>query len=371
MRNNKLLYINNAASSMNGGVICSKRNLESIKSIYGKENVVVYILSLELYVNGSRFFHKYKRIKTILQGYSGNLTKEKENVIFKIIKDLNIDTIFLEYSLMGKLCKSIKKRFSWVKVITFFHNVEIQYIFNQVKTSKLYYRFYWIILNYWNERLSCKYSDKIILLNSRDANLVKKIYGREPEAIIPVSVNDAFDISLIHDQRMQDYPFTILFVGSLFYANVHGIKWFVNNVMQNFPDIILEIVGNDMQKIKSQVERQNVKVYSSVPSLQEYYNHANLVVMPIFTGGGMKVKTAEALMYGKTIIGTPEAFCGYDYNPEIGKICTNKNEFCDAIDYYMKPKSKRFNSFSRDLYLNKYSFNSTLKKFKDVFNNSI
>lgn len=36
------------------------------------------------------------------------------------------------------------------------------------------------------------------------------------------------------------------------------------------------------------------------------------MVMPIFSGSGMKVKTAEALMYGKFLIGTKEAFEGYE-----------------------------------------------------------
>ncbi len=36
------------------------------------------------------------------------------------------------------------------------------------------------------------------------------------------------------------------------------------------------------------------------------------IISPIFVGGGMKVKTCEALMYGKNIIGTSESFEGYD-----------------------------------------------------------
>jgi len=35
------------------------------------------------------------------------------------------------------------------------------------------------------------------------------------------------------------------------------------------------------------------------------------VILPIISGSGMKTKTAEALMYGKSIIGIKEAFEGY------------------------------------------------------------
>ena len=33
-----------------------------------------------------------------------------------------------------------------------------------------------------------------------------------------------------------------------------------------------------------------------------FYQNAELMVMPIFSGSGMKVKTAEALMYGKFLM---------------------------------------------------------------------
>ena len=38
---------------------------------------------------------------------------------------------------------------------------------------------------------------------------------------------------------------------------------------------------------------------------------AALVIAPIFDGSGMKTKVAEALMHGKHVVGTPEAFSGY------------------------------------------------------------
>ncbi len=42
-----------------------------------------------------------------------------------------------------------------------------------------------------------------------------------------------------------------------------------------------------------------------------YYKHA-AVILPIKYGAGMKVKTAEAMMYGRTIFASDEALEGYD-----------------------------------------------------------
>ena len=45
-----------------------------------------------------------------------------------------------------------------------------------------------------------------------------------------------------------------------------------------------------------------------VDDLAPYYKKAAAVIMPIFMGGGMKVKTAEALMNGKNYIWVKGSF---------------------------------------------------------------
>ena len=58
------------------------------------------------------------------------------------------------------------------------------------------------------------------------------------------------------------------------------------------------------------------------------------VIMPIFMGGGMKVKTAEALMNGKTIFGSKEAFEGYDLEDISGLyLCEDKDAFINCLLY--------------------------------------
>ena len=43
---------------------------------------------------------------------------------------------------------------------------------------------------------------------------------------------------------------------------------------------------------------------NNVDCLETWYEKADVVISPIFLGSGMKTKTAEALMYGKPILGT-------------------------------------------------------------------
>ena len=81
----------------------------------------------------------------------------------------------------------------------------------------------------------------------------------------------------------------------------------------------------------------------------------------------MKVKTATALMYGKNIIGTIEAFIGYDLDfKKVGALCSTKKEFIDFFKSDSINKLNKFNSYSRNQFILNHSFEATLKQFKKL-----
>ena len=65
-------------------------------------------------------------------------------------------------------------------------------------------------------------------------------------------------------------------------------------------------------------------------------------------------------MWGKFIIGTPEAFCGFDITEDVGVCCENSTDFIKAIGN-LKIRSSKYNAASRNLFLEKYSNESSLK----------
>ena len=118
-----------------------------------------------------------------------------------------------------------------------------------------------------------------------------------------------------------------LFVGGAFYANQKGIAWFVKHVVPKI-DIKVYIIGKGFEKYKHSLELEGkVEVIGEVKSLSNWYLQAHFVIAPIFKGSGMKTKIAEAIMFGKKIIGTPEAFSGYeDVVDQLGWICETSND---------------------------------------------
>ena len=91
------------------------------------------------------------------------------------------------------------------------------------------------------------------------------------------------------------------------------------------------------------------------------------MIAPIFHGSGMKTKVAEALMHGKKIIGTSEAFVGYeDHRHKAGWICNNANEFVSAIDSANNSIDEYYDEDLRKIYKDNYSYESAIDKYKKI-----
>lgn len=348
-----------------GGAMCSNRNLKSLRNLFGEENVILYsIKRIERKDGENKMYWNFKNIFIdIFELGFGGLNSQNKNDIIEKIRTLNIDTVFIDSSLLGVLCKKIKTLIPQIKIITFFHNVEYMFFKQNIRQDQAYALFYRISLACISEKMACKYSDKIITLSQRDANQTYLLYQREPDSIIPISIEDEYKNSPnipVDDLKIG------LFVGSYFFANVKGIIWFVQNVLP-YVNMKLIIVGQGMDKLKGILpfsKSAKVDIYSYVPNLTEYYEKADFAILPIFLGGGMKVKTAEALMFGKYIIGTSEAFTGYEINAEVGVCCDTSREMVDAINRFNN--SYKYNPMSKNLFLKHYSSDVTQNKFRQL-----
>lgn len=123
-----------------------------------------------------------------------------------------------------------------------------------------------------------------------------------------------------------------------------------------------------MEKIKEEEPiMHDVEVIGSVPDLTPYINEADIMILPIFKGSGMKVKTCESLMFGKNILGTDEAFEGYDADYDrIGGKCNTADDFIGKINDFITSPRPRFNTYSRQLYLERYSESTLSEKMRKV-----
>jgi len=346
-----------------GGSLANKHNVEMGCSILGSENVDCYFVN-EVKENRS-LFSFIMSVFLFPFGYYNGLTPKKVEEILAISN--LYDYIFVNTSVLGLLCKKLKKNKYKGKVIQFYHNVES--IYYQSRVPK-WVPFRQVIINCaaQNDEYGLVYSDCSVGLCLRDSLIMKELYGKTFDIIAPISFPDkcmsiSFDKTVFTAKRPKCY-----FIGSNFPANSEGILWFVENVLP-FVNVDFRIIGKNMDMLKNNNEcLADIPVYSNVPDLAPYFLEADFMIYPIFSGSGMKVKTCEALMYGKNILGTTETFEGYDLNPnQCGALCNSAQEYISAIQRFCDNPILRFNAFSRSAYQEKYSIESSLETFKTVF----
>ncbi len=350
----KILFIgkNYKDGIVNGGNEVSKRNVEILSNFFNVEEIL-----LEYKVSA------LKKIKDTLFLNSLSFDKEIKTKIENLIKHKEIKEVWIDNSLYGSIAKFIKSINSKIKVITFFHNIEYHYFKDKVKVEGIQNTIM-LPYSYINEKRSLNFSDKIVVLSSRDNKILKKLYSKKADLILPLTLKDKYDEEKINNINNNKKP-RALFVGSNFFANVDGIKWFIDNVLPEV-EIDLIIVGSGMDSLKDELENKSnkVKVLGFVDDITLEYAKADFVIAPIFKGSGMKTKTTEALMYGKTIYGTTEAFEGFELEyDKVGGVCNSKEEFVENINEKLCSKNNRY---SREVYLNKYSNISIIKELEKV-----
>ena len=377
----KLLYISDyplKTKSGHGNMIDMHHAI--LREIFGSDNIVeCYGNCTEEKMDDKKRIYRFKesskldKLFAVLAGNPPYLYYNFERKILKLIKTIDFKYLFIENSVSGNLLKKIKALRPDIVTVVYFPDIEQDLMGQQVKGAKLYRK---ISLTKMidNEKITAKVSDKQIVLNNRDYDLFNQYYGYNPTCIAPVIVSNN-EVLRAKQKHQVGEKLTLLFVGVDYYPNVQGVQWFIDKVIPLVKaDFVLQVVGYNMEKYKNEWQGQSdkVNVIGTVERLSNYYNSASIVIAPIFQGGGMKVKTAEALSYGKIIIGTSESTFGYidtadDVVNRLFFSCDNEYDFARVIDNLAQVDFNLCNDEIIDWMKREYSYESNLAKIAELF----
>lgn len=359
----KVLFIRYKKNNgiLDGGEQVTEMHYNTLCKLVGKENVDTFHVhsqdkkrSLMDYLRGALYFPL---------NYHFGLTSRKVKNICQLAHDH--DVVFIDRSVFGIIAKKLKEYDYKGRIIVFFHNVEALY-FDAKISKRIPFRNIIIQSADHNDAYSCKYADKVIALNQRDDDKLFERYKRHADILIPIVFNDRFKPIYQSDVLTHTNP-ECLFIGSYFAPNNEGLLWFVKNVLPNVK-ISFKVVGKGMEKLKEEESvMHDIEIIGSVPDLTPYIIEADIMILPIFKGSGMKVKTCESLMFGKNILGTDEAFEGYDADYDrIGGKCNTADEFIGKIKEFIASPRPKFNQYSRQLYLERYSEATMVESLREA-----
>lgn len=344
----RIAYIGREHTEYDGGAMVSQRNVVALQKI-----------SSQL----STFYIDHKNMKKKLacimrskpSGWSKTLVGQIETAHART----PFHHIFIDHSMSGGFAPLLSHLN--IPISVFFHNVEYLYYQDKAKVDGALNK----LMVHWakqNEKKAVEYAQHIICLTPRDSQNLEKYYQRPADLIAPTSFADRYTGNT-SPLELQQYH---LFIGSNFFANVQGLRWYIEKVLDHI-DSTLVVIGKGMEFLTHDYPNKRIEVLGFVQELEPYYLHADFVINPVFLGSGMKTKTIEALMYGKTIFGTTEAFVGLA--PELMQ--QSMIQLCDSADTFIKRikayKEGPWNQEARNSFLKYYDIKTTEALYRAFF----
>ena len=302
----------------------------------------------------------------VVSGRIDGTDRGTEELVLARIADRAIDTVWLDGSNLGVLAHTIKRQFPKINVVTFFHNVEARFFLGALRHKPGVRALAVLAANYTAERMAVRSSHRLITLTRRDGDLLKALYGRDATDLLPMAIEDHAALVGVGNGAVPEANF-LLFVGGGFYANRAGILWFAREVAPNI-DLQLCVVGRGLDDLRCELDATpNVRLVGAVDDLRPWYQHSKAVIAPIFDGSGMKTKVAEALMYGKPVIGTRESFAGYDDVAEqAGWRAETPADWIATIEGLTGKSRPAFDPSLRRLYVERYSRDAAMSRISAI-----
>lgn len=165
-------------------------------------------------------------------------------------------------------------------------------------------------LYFW-ERQACRHALATFAISEADAGVFRKWAPEGRVSVLPL----AFDEEVFHplyEEEESDLP-VVLMVGNYHYAATREgayrvLERVLPRVLERHPRAVFRFVGPGLPAVR----HPNVQVPGFVGDLPAEYRRAAVVVAPITSGGGIKIKVIEALAMGRFLVATPKAMEGIE-----------------------------------------------------------
>lgn len=264
-------------------------NEEELKQLTSNNNVKLYIRKFR--GPNSQIFNP-RIIKLGLE----LIKKEKPNIIFAhgLYSAFNVIVLYF---------------LTRVPFILDEHNVEFlrhERLYRNRKLKRLFLKIF--------EKLSCSFASKIFCVSEIDRDLLISKLGINKNKIITIPNGVDTEKFFLSDKnthkikkklKLEGLP-VILFFGKLDYKpNYEAVEIIRNEILPRIlkktPNAKFLIVGDNPPL---EFQHENIVFTGAVTNIENYINASDLVICPLVSGGGTRIKILESLACSKLVIST-------------------------------------------------------------------
>lgn len=112
--------------------------------------------------------------------------------------------------------------------------------------------------------------------------------------------------------------------------NAEGLQWFMAQVLPHLPSTLrIGLAGRGADWANGVDSR--VDYVGFVESPQQFFEQCQMIAIPSIAGGGIQIKTLEAISFGKPLVATPTALRGLGHWPDYVQVADTPDEFATAL----------------------------------------
>lgn len=270
-------------------------------------------------------------------------SKEMVQRLTSVLQEDEFDIVQLESIFVAPYISHIRK-FSKAKIVLRLHNVE-HIIWERIARNHVswFKRFVLKQLNRQLKRYECSLMNKVdgyMTISDVDYEFFHALSPDTPGTVIPFAV-DMDDYKTEDEYIPSDQP-ELFHLGSMnWMPNVEGLVWFLKDVfpsiLEKFPSLTFTMAGRGIPESLQRYASDHVIIAGEVENANEFMLSKDLMIVPLLSGSGIRIKIIEGMALGKTIITTKIGAEGL--NVENGKhifIADTAEEFVNVIEKCIK-----------------------------------
>lgn len=261
--------------------------------------------------------NRLKPIDALANLFSGDsyhisrfISNEFEAKLIQLLTDNKFDIIQLETLYLAPYLSVIRK-YSDAMIAMRAHNVEHE-IWERISSKQGFVLKKWY-LKYLTGKLkrfemdTLNEYDFLVAISERDLKKFKKLGYQNGAIASPVGIDlGAYKLDKAVDCDMKDL--SLFFIGSLdWMPNWDGLMWFLDEVWSDIKSdekVKLHIAGRNTPDSLMHRKIRNAVVHGEIPEAHQFIHQHDVMIVPLFSGSGMRVKILEGMAMGKAIITT-------------------------------------------------------------------
>lgn len=264
------------------------------------------------------------------------ISKAFESELEQLLQKKQFDVIIFE-SLFTTPYVDVIRKYSKALLVLRHHNVEHQ-IWESLalQTRNPLKKWYVSLLAKRLKKFEIKQLNVVDVstcVTQQDAETFRRLGCTIPIHVIPASI----DSRLLEMSIAPSGAPSLFHIGSMEWEpNIHAMRWFIDEVWNRlsvqFPNLQFHIAGRGMSDEFKQLASKNLVIEGEVDDAVSFMQSKQIMVVPLFSGSGIRVKILEGMALGKAIVATSLGAQGIAC--EHGKnilIANTADEFCQCI----------------------------------------